>query len=248
MSPVSAHRICDFPLFARFEAVWTSLLPQIQVKSYAKDEMVAHHGMAAHSIWLVLSGWVSLARNTPDGRESIVGLCCAGDLFGEAGLFLHATYPYNAQVVQADTELAVIPAEVMRRMVETHPQFSQSIMQELNNRVATAQLKLEQMSTLSAAQRIGCFLLRLCQHQTGGARFITMPVEKHLVATYLGMKPETLSRGFQQLTTIGIRVNGSEIEIHDVAALREYVCGSCGESGLCATEEEVMATASGPRL
>lgn len=245
--PMHIQQIRDFPLFSGFEPVWEPLLPQLSVKRFAKDETIAHHGAMAGAVWLVLAGWVSLVRNTPDGRESIVGLCGAGELFGEAALFEHATYPYNALVVQADTELAIIPADVIRRAVAADPQLAHHIMQELNARVAHAQLKLEQMSTLSAPQRIGCFLLRFCPLHKGDACTVAIPIEKHLVASYLGMKPETLSRGFQQLTAIGVRVRGAEIEVGSIVKLREYVCGSCGESGLCATEEELRDTVSQPR-
>ena len=226
------------PLFADIGAAFAPMMPQITTKHARKADILARHGENASTLFLVLSGWVSLVRQTPDGKEAIVGLCAQGDVFGEAALFANASYPYTAQVVSDSVQLASIPAPLLRDVVQKRPDLSAHVMQILGDRIAKAQLKIEQMTTLSAAQRLGCFLLRLC-HTHDGAHQIHMPVEKHLIASYLGMKPETLSRSFQQLGELGITVHGAEVSLKNVGALREFVCGSCGESGMCDTEEEL---------
>ena len=230
------------PLFSGYQTIWKSLLPQVKIRGFSKDQHVVQHGAAATGLWIVLKGWVSLVRQTPDGKEAIVGLCASGDVFGEAALFAHASYAYTAQVVSDDVELALIPANLLRDAIGKHPELSSHVMEILGERIAKAQLKIEQMTTLSASQRLGCFLLRLC-HANDGAQAIAIPVEKHLVASYLGMKPETLSRSFQQLSELGIRVNGAEVVITKVNELRDFVCNSCGESGMCDTESELTDAA-----
>jgi CRP-like cAMP-binding protein len=214
----------------------------VQTRVFEKHETIALHGDKATTIWFLLQGWVSLLRHTPDGKEVTVGLCTSGDLFGEAALFSNANYPYTAQALQDGTSIAVIPANTLRQLSETHREFSAYIMALQNERINRTQLKLEQMSSLSAAQRLGCFLLRLCQQHQGASEVI-MPIDKHVVASYLGMKPETLSRSFQQLQPLGIHVKQNTITVSNVGKLVEYVCSSCSESGLCATESDVIASA-----
>ena len=229
----------NHPLFVTAAKGWEPIRAQIHPSALRKDEVVVTHGSQATALWLVLSGWVSLVRQTPDGNEAIVGLCTEGDVFGEAALFAHASHPYTAQVVSDGTRLASISAPLVREVIQKNPELSGHVMAILGDRIAKAQLKLEQMTTLSASQRLGCFLLRLC-HANDGAHTLTIPIEKHLVASYLGMKPETLSRSFQQLLQQGVSVNGAEVAIQSVAGLREFVCGSCGESGMCDTEGDLM--------
>lgn len=217
-------------------AAWRTMVPQLHRKQFARDEVIVHHGDAASRLWLVYRGWVKLTRQTPDGKETIVGLCTEGDVFGEAALFAHANYPYHAQVVGADAELASLPADLIRALVAKDPALSAHLMQMLNGRMAQAQLKLEHLSTMSAAQRLGCFLLHLCHTQAEGPRTLQIPVDKHILAAYLGMKPETLSRSQQQLRPQGIEVRGQHFTIADIGKLREFVCGSCSESGTCEAE------------
>ncbi len=241
MSPNSAEKIAvaslgHHLLFHNQPAALQLLAPHIKTKRYEKDDTVLHHGDAATSLWLVLDGWVKLTRQTPDGKESIIGLCTGGDVFGEAALFAHANYPYHAQILTAGTELATIPADKIRSLIAQNTSLSNTMMALLNDRTAQAQLKLEQMSTMSAAQRLGCFLLRLCQAQANGAKTLQIPVEKHILASYLGMKPETLSRSQQQLKPLGITVSGHGITVDAIEKLRDFVCNSCSESGNCEVE------------
>lgn len=222
-------------LFAQHPHAWEVLQPLARRRQLSRDEMLLHHGDAATQLWLVESGWVKLTRHTPDGKETIVGLCTAGDVLGEAALFPYASYPYDAETISDDAVLLGFPAETLRTLLQKDAALSASVMELLNQRVSQTQLKLEHMSTLTAAQRLGCFLLRLC-HAHEGAANLKIPVEKHVLAAYLGMKPETLSRSQQQLKAVGVEVNGHGVKVNQIANLREFVCGSCSESGSCDVE------------
>jgi CRP/FNR family transcriptional activator FtrB len=55
-----------------------------------------------------------------------------------------------------------------------------------------------------------------------GSNSFRMPVEKKALAHMLGMRPEHLSRSFNELSKLGIAVRGSVVDIGDMAALREF--------------------------
>ena len=228
--------IINHPLFAQDAAAWRAVASSLHTHLHRVGDHVVYHGDHAEALWLVLGGWVKLTRQTPDGKESIVGLCTEGDVFGEAALFPHANYPYTAEVLGSGAELAAIPAATIRALVGKYPTFTAQVITLLNERTLQAQLKLEHMTTMSAAQRLGCFLLRLCHAQSNGAKTLQIPVEKHILATYLGMKPETLSRSQQQLKLLGITISGNTITVNQIEKLREFVCNNCSESGSCDVE------------
>lgn len=234
--PQPTQPIVSHPLFETNPALWSGISHEWRKKSYENHASITMHGDKVTNLWLVLSGWVKLTRQTPDGKESVVGLCTEGDLFGEAALFPNANYPYTAEVVSDTAELLAIPASVIRGLVAKEPSLSAHVMSLLNERTSQAQLKLEHMTTMSASQRLGCFLLRLCHTQSNGSKTIQIPVEKHVLAAYLGMKPETFSRSQQQLKTVGIAISGNNIVVNDIEKLRDFVCNSCSESGSCDIE------------
>lgn len=230
------ERTSQHPLFTDNRALYHDIADHLHSRQLEAGEHVFSHGDSASALWLVYRGWVKLTRQTPDGKETIVGLCTAGDVFGEAALFPNANYPYTAEILGETAQLATIPASVIRSLITKQPDLARAIMGMMNERMSQAQLKLEHLNTMSAAQRLGCFFLRLCHSQSQGARTLTIPIEKHVLAAYLGMKPETLSRSQQQLHTQGISVNGATVTIGDVEKLRDYVCESCSESGTCDIE------------
>ena len=205
-------------------------------KSFIKNTVLVRHGDKADTLWLVLSGWVKLVRQTPSGSETIVGLCTNSDLFGEAALFPHGHYPYYAETL-SDCTLALIPSSILRQKMEINSEVSRQLMALLNERIHQAQLKLEHMTTLSASQRLSCFLLRLCRGSDKTVHKIHIPVDKQIIASFLVMKPETLSRSFQQLKAQGVSVKGETLLISNIEKLKEFVCTHCSESGMCEVEE-----------
>jgi CRP-like cAMP-binding protein len=237
LKKLSALQIHEHPLFLKHADIWQQVEAFARTRICQRDEVILHHGDPAETLWLVFQGWVKLIRQTPDGKESIVGLCAEGDVFGEAALFPHACYPYHAEAIGGEVVLLGVPSEVIRGLIKQNTQLSETIISLLNERMMQAQLKLEQMNTLSAAQRLGCFLLRLCQTQSQGKKIIRIPVEKHVLAAYLGMKPETLSRSQQQLKLQGVHITGHDFTLANIESLRHFVCNSCSESGNCDAEE-----------
>lgn len=222
--------------FGDFPDVWQKVTPDMHQHHFQKGDPIVHHGDNASAMWLVHKGWVKLTRQTPDGKETVIGLCTDGDIFGEAALFPKASYPYHAEAIDDETILSSIPTDSLRRTIAHDTEFSKTVMSTLGERIIETQLKLEHMSTMSTAQRLGCFLLHLCKSHTGNSTSLRIPVEKHVLAAYLGMKPETLSRSQQQLKCAGVQIQGAQVTLNDIEKLRDFVCNSCSESGNCKIE------------
>lgn len=235
-TPALPYDPASHPLLAASQALLARAGGSLHLRTAKDGEGVVAHGDPADHLWLVCHGWVKLSRQTPDGRETVVGLCTDGDIFGEAALFAHANYPYHAEALGEGTQLAALPASALREAAAADAGLSERITALLSDRMSQAQLKLEHMSTLSAAQRLGCFLLRLCHAQADGAKTLKIPVSKSVLAAYLGMKPETLSRSQQQLKSIGVEVAGQQVSVGNIAKLRSFVCDSCSASGDCDVE------------
>ena len=57
---------------------------------------------------------------------------------------------------------------------------------------------------------------------TRGSCTISLPYEKLLIAGRLGMKPESLSRAFQRLQSVGVWIDQNIVVVRDVARLSEF--------------------------
>lgn len=218
------------------------LLSQKTIRELTRGQLLFSHGDQADHLYLVERGWIKLFRTTTDGRETVMGLCTAGDCFGEASLVRQGLYPYSAEAA-ADTRIACISRAVLSESMIHDPELAVILLGRLHDRMRQHQRLLDQMQSLNAAQRIGCFLLRLCDlsgHADISADLI-LPIDKQLVAASLSMKPETFSRALQQLKVQGVEVHGEHIHIDSMAQLQHFVCDICSESGFCSNEAPRMA-------
>lgn len=129
-----------YHFFEAFPEIWQFLEPSIRRYRCDKGETIIRHGDAAQALWVVQQGWVKLVRQTPDGKETVIGIGTEDDLFGEAALFPHANYPYTAESLEADTLLYTIPSAQLRQALKDHPDFSSRIMAVLNDRMSQTQL------------------------------------------------------------------------------------------------------------
>lgn len=79
---------------------------------------------------------------------------------------------------------------------------------------------VERLKSHTAAQRIADFLLSLCGDKTGNCTVI-LPYDKVLIAAWLGMKPESLSRAFRRLKNYGVMIQKDHAIIDSVELLAE---------------------------
>lgn len=234
--PKSETYLKQLHLFSGLESAALRLLAEAaQEKNMERGAVLFLHGDAADALYIVASGWVKLFRQTLDGQESIAGLSAAGDSFGEAAVFREASYPYGAEAVAA-TKLLRIPGSALQRTLQTYPQLAMNMMASMSRRMNQLGLKMEHFESMNAAQRVGCFLLRLSQNQTGRIT-LDIPVDKALVAASLGMKPETFSRALAQLKDTGVVVKGANVAIESVEKLCDFTCISCSNTEECDGEE-----------
>ena len=84
--------------------------------------------------------------------------------------------------------------------------------------------EIEQLKAKSAPQRIASFFLKQTVSTSGPAR-IALPYEKALIASRLGMKPESFSRALGKLAELGVVVARESVSISDVARLAAFVDG-----------------------
>jgi CRP-like cAMP-binding protein len=80
--------------------------------------------------------------------------------------------------------------------------------------------QVEQLKAQSGIQRVAEFLAALCPAETG-PHTIALPYDKALIAGRLGLKPESLSRAFAKLRSVGVEVRAAHVVVKDISRLRD---------------------------
>lgn len=218
-------------------------LPEANIQAFLKAGRICRYGKGRHifmqgdeadRLFVVLSGWVKLYRETTEGDEAVVALFTRGDVFGEAAIFGNAGYPFSAEAAE-ETRLIEIPSAVLREQAKGNHEVMARIMNSMSREMRNLQMENEHLALMSAPQRVGCLLLQLSSGMIGKGGTFSFPYDKSLAASRLGMKAETFSRALAQLKPVGVTVNGPEVAIDSFANLVDYCCSHCSSlPGECA--------------
>jgi CRP/FNR family transcriptional activator FtrB len=182
---------------------------------------LCREGDTAQSLHILLDGMVTLSARAPYGRKALVEVIRPTRHVVLATVLARLPYAVTAEAI-ADSRLLVIDAQGLYALLRKNASIADALMrgQALDLRAMVRQvcdLKLQ-----TAAQRLGCYLLELSQHQHARAGQVRLPIGKQLLAAHLGCRPENISRAFATLGRIGVETRGKLVILHDIERLQEF--------------------------
>ena len=168
----------------------------VQLRSLAKDTTVFHEGDPADAVYIVASGKVKIVVTSTDGRDFILTVLGAGQVFGEMALLESA--PRSAAVITASqVELLTIHRKDFHQLLSTTPSISRKLLAILSKRLRRANSKMESLAYMDVAGRLARFLLDLARDhgQKLGNGWIVVRRPTHAdIAHSIGTSRETVSR------------------------------------------------------
>lgn len=190
--------------------------------SIARGDILFNRGDVAHGLFMLVSGKIKLALNSPQGLEKVIGIVSPGESFGEAIIFLdQASFPILAQAIM-NSELLLVPKQVIFSLLEKDATVARKMLAGLSVRNRQLVLDIETVTLLTCTQRLIGYLLQ-SSSEASDSNHVTLPASKATIASLLNLAPETLSRIMMKLQQEGfIEVRGKEIAIIDLNSLRQY--------------------------
>mgnify|MGYP002144465014 FL=1 len=134
-----------------------------------------------------------------------------------------------------DTALLEFSILGFKEAARKHHGLTLNLLTSMSQNAHMAAIDAEHLVTFSAAQRIACFLLRLCILYDFDPAGFELPYSKTTIASRLGMELETFSRSLQTLKKNGVDIQGSHASIQNLRQLECFVCGHCSIEGECST-------------
>lgn len=174
------------------------------------------------SLFIVQSGSVKVEKTLEDGTNHVNGFYFLGDLLGLDSIG-NALYNYDAIALET-TRICKIPYGQLELLGSSIPRLQQRIISLLSSKMYETNNLLTDSRYLSADKRLLIFLKSLCERnlvQTkNGKGRIHLPMSKTDIASYLGIRAESLSRALADLQKQGVIHNCLRyIEINDVNSL-----------------------------
>lgn len=167
-----------------------------QTRTLDKDEAVFHAGDPALAVFVISEGKVKIVVTSTDGKDFILTVLGAGQVFGEMALIESA--PRSATVVTASSvELLVLHRDDFHRLLNSTPSISRKLMMILSRRLRKANSKMESLAYMDVAGRLARYLLDLARDhgQKLGNGWVVVRRPTHAdIAHSIGTSRETVSR------------------------------------------------------
>jgi CRP-like cAMP-binding protein len=183
-------------------------------------------GDPATAFFIVIDGWVKLYRITIAGEETVIHILTKGDSFAEAVAFTGVRFPASAEAI-SDARVVRIPADHVVRCIRESPDIAMAMIASTSAHLHHLVQQVEQLKAQSGVQRVAEFLVSLASTQNGACE-IALPYDKVLIASRLGLKPESLSRAFAKLKSLGVSVHASHVAINDIGRLHQLASDDRG--------------------
>lgn len=205
-------------------------------RSYPAGTVLFRQGEPAERFFVVLGGQVALSLGDGDDATSISRIVGAGGTFAESCVCGIGAYPVTATVLRT-ADLAALPRAALCGLLEQRTDLLCGMLAEMSYRLRGLVRQIGDLKMKTTAERLAAYILTLTDSKAGFVE-IRLPIEKKVLASRLGMQPETLSRALLKLQPLGVRYRGNSntLVIKDAAALVRFAAADDADAGIAATE------------
>lgn len=226
MSADLRQAIASAPMFGGLDSADVDFLAaQSRPILLPAGQVLFRRGTPSTGFYIVVDGRMQLSVSNSEGMVKVVEIISPGGAFGHAVMFLREPYPVDSTAL-IDTRLLFVPAGAVDRVLDEDPSMARVMLASMAKLLQSKVQDIAMLSLQSATQRIVAYMLGAAGEPETVSATVELPALKQVLASRLGMTPETFSRAIRTLSAEGlIRVDGSVVEIPDVEALDAHSRG-----------------------
>lgn len=181
-----------------------------KVREFKRGELIYLPTDGGNSVLMVAGGRVKIYHITGEGKQAVLALVDAGEIFGELAALDNAPREEFAEAMLATTVI-MIPSDVLRQTVEEHPSVAFGVTRLLGLRRRRIERRLKSLLFRSNRDRLIHLLLELTEkygRQTADGVLLTIKLAHQDMASIIGSTRETVT------VLLGELQNERHIEIH----------------------------------
>ena len=200
------------------------LAAEMKVKDLEQGEVLFHRGDPAERFYYVDTGLIELSLISATGDKKTLEVVNPGRTFGEAVTFMQEVkFPVTAEALQA-SKLCEIPNRAFLHMLRTNRDACMRLLADLSRHLHARVREIENLSIQNARHRLSSYIMdHIVDARDGDQATARLELPRHVIASRLSIKPETLSRLLRSLADEGIiSIEDRVVFIHSLDRLRPY--------------------------
>jgi CRP/FNR family transcriptional regulator, cyclic AMP receptor protein len=201
-----------------------------RVERFRKGATIFHKGDSGVGLMAVLAGHVKISVPSAEGKEAVLNIIRAGQVFGEIALLDGQPRTADA-VAMVDCDLLVLDRREFVPLLRASPDLALRIMELLCARLRRTSEQVEDVMFLHLEGRLAKALLRLSDDQgEAGKPSMKVAITQRELGQMIGMSRESTNKQLQDWQRQGwVRLIKGGVELVDRSAL-EAMPGSMAET------------------
>lgn len=200
-----------------FEGLEDSVLKEVRERAipntYKKNQAVFIQGNYPYGVFCARSGKLKIVIVNKEGKESIVRLVSAGDVFGHRSLLSGQAYHASAITLE-DSVICFFEKEFILRVIKEQPLLAFNFLTQLSEEVGLAETNNSTLVHRNARERLAGLLMTLKEsygvQELKGIR-LDIKLTREDMAAMIGTTHETLVRLFTEFKNEEIIVQDGKV-------------------------------------
>jgi CRP-like cAMP-binding protein len=193
------------------------------VRRFPRGALLMLENEPGERVMIVLAGRAKVSRADTDGHELILSLRDPGDLLGELS-FIDGEPRIATVTALEPLEAAVVPADVLRRHLETAPRAAVALLEVVTHRFRDATVKRLQFAASDTLGRVAARIVELADRYGEPADAgvtIAMPISQEELAAWVGSSRAGVAHALQALRDLGwVQTERRRLVVRDLEAMR----------------------------
>lgn len=209
MNEAHVQTLLTCPLFENMQSEGLSHLLtcfQPRISSYLKGEYVSLEGDPQDAVGILLSGRLSVNRETITGNKMVMAVLSPGELFGEMAAFSGQTrWPASVLAVE-NADVIFIPivrfSYTCNQTCSSHTQLIRNMLGIISRKALMLNRKVEYLTIKGMREKLSRYLTE--QSRSKGSTTFTMDMNRNELADFLNVSRPSMSRELGRMRDEGL--------------------------------------------
>lgn len=193
------------------------------IKTVYEGEYLIHEGDEPSYLFFIMEGALITYRTNDSGDEVSIRLLGRGESCMDAVIFMGSTQSPIGVKATTPTVVLKIPTVILKKCVYKNHELANNMLNTVAKYYGESLVQIDNLAIKGAKESVGHYLLRQFIDNNERQTSFVLKFKKIVIANYLGIKPETLSRMLKELKKEGtIDMRGDKVILKDEFVLCDF--------------------------